>query len=178
MKWFVVVSALLGLAVGPAVAQTMQAPTMGAMSATDVGMEPMMRVAGARYARLALINELRTIEAARRAAASARSGATRATAMAILREHRGALRDLTGIATAARQMNTAHALAARDVAALRGVPVERFALTQLDWQRHAWALHSGYAADGQDSALRRFARAAVMRVERDLRRLPMRPMAY
>jgi putative membrane protein len=177
MKWFVGLSALLGLALGPAVAQTMQAPTVGAMSSTDVGMEPMMRVAGPLYAKLSLTNEIRTIEAARRAAASARSDATRATAMVILREHQGALRELSRIAAIATQLPAARSSARGDLALL-GDSAERFAQLQLAWQRHAWALHSGYAADGRDPALRRFARDGVMRAERDLRRLPMRPMAY
>lgn len=169
---------MLGVAAMPAISQTLQAPTMGAMSATDVGIEPMMRIAGPLYARLALANEMHTIEAARFAVAGADEDATRALAREMLQEHLNALRALSVIPAAAAQLRQAKASAARDVAGMRNGTAVSFAEVQLDWQRHAWALHSGYSADGRDPALRSFARAAVMRAESDLRRLQMRPMKY
>lgn len=178
MKGLIVMVAVLGVASLPAVSQTMQAPTMGAMSATDVGIEPMMRLAPPLYARLALVNEMRTIEAARFAAASAGSATARVVATTMLREHEQALRDLSTIPIAASRLHQARTSAASDVARYRNLPAGGFADVQLDWQRHAWALHSGFAADGQDQALRDFARSAVLRAEGDLRRLPMRPMKY
>lgn len=178
MKRLIVLSALLGAAAVPAVSQTVQAPTMGAMSATEVGIEPMMRLATPLYARLALANELRTIEAARYAAGSAGSSATRAMATDMLREHLAALRDLSGIPAAKLELKLARASAAHDLSGARKGAAGGLAEVQLDWQRHAWALHSGYAVDGKDPALRNFARFAVMRAESDLRRLPMRPMKY
>jgi putative membrane protein len=178
MKRLSVIAVMLGAATTPAVCQTVQAPTMGAMAATDVGIEPMMRIAGPLYARLALANEMRTIEAARLAVAGADKDATRAMARAMLQEHLGALRAISAIPAAAMQLHQAKVWAVRDVAGMRNNAARGFAEVQLDWQRHAWALHSGYAADGQDPALRDFARSAVMRTEGDLRRLPMRPMKY
>lgn len=171
-------AAMLGAAATPAVSQTVQAPTMGAMSATDVGIEPMMRIPGPLYARLALANEMRTIEAARFAVTGADEDATRAMAREMLQEHLDALGALSAIPAAAAQLRLAKASAAGDVAGIRYRAAAGFAELQLGWQRHAWALHSGYAADGRDPALRSFARAAVMRAESDLRRLPMRPMKY
>ena len=178
MKSLVVAAAMLGMAAQPASSQTLQALTIGAMSATDVGIEPMMRLASSLYAKLALAGEMRTIAAARAAEARAGSEGTRMMAAAMVREHEAALRDLSAIPIAKAELGHARSLAVRDIAANRNVTAAGFAEAQLEWQRHAWALHSGYAADGQVPALRSFARSAVMQSERDLRRLPMRPMQY
>lgn len=151
---------------------------MGDMTAIDVGIEPMMRVASSRYAQLALANEIHTIEAARRAAANARSTATRSASVTMLREHEASMRGLAAIPTAAGQLRSASASASQYDAVLRQAPADRFAELQLDLRRYAWALHSGYAADGADPALRRFAGSAVLQAERDLRLLSMRPKQY
>jgi putative membrane protein len=174
----IVASAMLCAVALPVSAQTLQAPTLGAMSATDVGIEPMMRLAAPLYARLALVSEMRTIAAARSAMVHARSSATSAIATEMLREHERALRDLSKIPIAASQLGQARTASNLATGRTRDDPARDFAGVQLGLQRHAWALHSGYASDGRDPALRGFARSAVTLVELDLHRLSMRPMQF
>lgn len=156
-------------------AQTMQAPTMGRMTAPDVGIEPMMRVPAANYVAEAGAFDDWILAACRLALSRSRSPAVLAFARRVGRDHASARR-LRG------SVVSGDAGLARNLAELRSAPAQRFdamfVAAQLDVHRRVWALHSGYAADGRDTRLRRLAAATVLVEERHLRALPLRPMPY
>lgn len=164
----------------PLAGQTLQAPVMGRMTATEVGVEPMMRVSSADYVALARAHEVFEVAAARLARTRARAPATRvlaarfeATYARLLASRPGA----AGPAAAALRMDYDRALRT-----LRDTPIDRVDALYLrqaaDAHRHAWALHAGFAADGADAGLRARARADLIRTEQELRVLPTRPMLY
>lgn len=171
---------LASLITSAAAAQTLQAPAMGQMSATDVGIEPMMRLTPADYRALARDNDAYEVAAARIARRRAVSPATRSLAARLEADHARALagRGPAGAAaTPGLRMPFDRALRA-----LAAAPADRFDALYLrqalDTHRHAWALHAGFAADGGDARLRAGAGKDLAREEDHLRRLPMRPMRY
>lgn len=170
---------LATLVPAPAVAQTLQAPAMGDMRATDVGLEPMMRVSAADYAALARDHDAFEVAAARIAAARAQTPTVRALATRLATEHGAALSGRTpgGAVTPRMRMSYARALDA-----LRTAPAGGFDALYLnqvtDAHRHAWALHAGFAADGADARLKARAPTDLARTEAHLHPLPMQPMRY
>lgn len=163
------------LLAGAATAQTVQAPTMGGLSATQVGMEPMMRVPTATYVAEANAFDTWTVAASRLALTRSRSPMVRAFARRSLAEHAamqhargGAARSDGALSASLRRLHRASATQF-DAA---------FARAQVAVHRWGWALHSGYAADGENAKLRRAAAVAVTIEERHLRALPLRPMPY
>ena len=159
----------------PVHGQTLQAPTVGRMSANQVGVEPAMKLPTARY-----VAEADALDAF--VATSSRMAMTRS-------------RD-PGVLAFARRAGPAHAqslharggspaappeLASRldRLRAARGGEFDRlFAADQIAAGRRLWSVHTGYAADGPDPRLKRAAAAAVPLEERDLHALPMRPIPY
>lgn len=175
-----IVTMLLAPAV-QADAQTMQAPIAGHLTATQVGIEPMMGVDAATYASLARTNAQFDTASARVALMRSRSPRVRAFATKALHDHsanegslaasRGPARRLAGTLDYRAMLDT-----------LKRVNAAAFDRLYTDQQmlshRHAWALDSGYAVDGRDPRLRDFARRAVAIDEAHLARLPMKPMRY
>lgn len=171
------VGAAATLAIGSAViAQTLQAPTMGKFSATEVGIEPVMKVPPAHYLAEANAFDDWIVAAGLIGLERSRSPALRAFAEQAIAEHRS-LRRSRSNADARQPPDLAKALAS-----LRGASAPSFDALfwrdQLVVHRRSWALHSGFAVDGLDRALRRRAQAAVALEERHLHALPMRPMPY
>lgn len=158
-------------------AQTLQAPTMGRMKATDVGIEPAMRLSAVAYARRAAqLNDF-DLAAADVALARTRSRAIKSLATRMRADH-ARLRRALGLVPAAGRMKDLAPMLDQ----LRRAPassVDRlFVAQQLETHRRGWALHSGYAADGADARLRLLAAGAVALEEVHLHALPMKPMAY
>ncbi|WP_425229145.1 DUF4142 domain-containing protein [Sphingomonas sp.] len=168
------------LLAGAAVAQTLQAPSAGRMSATEVGIEPMMRLSTADYRALSHDNDAYAVAAAQIARRRAQRAPIRDLSAMLGADHARALaaRGPAGAPAApALRMPFARALQALDA-----VPADRFDALYLrqtlEAHRHAWALHAGYAADGADPALRTRAGADLALEEAHLHRLPMRPKPY
>ena len=174
--WTVGLALALATPASGASAQTVQAPVMGTMRATDVGMEPAMRLTSATYAARAAQIDAYESAATGVALVRSRSPAVRALAARLNEDHARLRRD-RGVEPAAAQSD----LPAM-VDSLRRAPpgaLDRlFLAQQLLVHRRAWALHSGYAADGSDPRLRAAAARAVQLEEAHLHRLPMKPMRY
>lgn len=172
----------LAVALLPAAAsaQTVQAPVMGRFSATQVGIEPMMRLDARSCAALARAGAAFELASARLALSRSRSPAVRRFATAALRDHARLAADLGR--TPARPRRFPGALDCPAMLAALTADAATFDRCYLDQQlaahRHAWALDSGYAADGRDSRLRALAMRALAVDEAHLGMLPMRPMRY
>ena len=168
------------LLAAPAVAQTMQAPATGQMRATDVGIEPMMRVSPTDYAALAGDHDAFEVAAAKLARTRGQSPAVRALAARFETDHaRAAAKRRAADRPAPPVLRMPYA---RALLALRSVSANDFdrlyVRQALDAHRHAWALHAGFAADGADTGLRARAGADLAIEEEHLHRLPMQPMRY
>lgn len=163
-------------------AQTMQAPTMGRLTALDVGVEPMMRVPDRTYVALLRDAARSEVAAGRIALRRSRDPAVRALDTAIIHDHGAALAALSRIAGPERLDGGRTRATPPKLIMLARAPAAAFDRLfldqQLDAHRHLWALHVGHAADGPDPRLRALAGRSVPIEEAHLRRLPMRPMAY
>ena len=153
---------------------------MGELRATDVGVEPMMRVSPADYAALARDNDVYEVAAARIARRRAQAPAVRALAATLERDHGHALSSRpVGGSAAARALRLQFARALRTLDAAPPARFDAIYVQQvLDAHRHAWALHAGFAVDGRDVGLKARARTDLATEENHLRRLPLRPMRY
>jgi len=164
-----------GPLVAAATAQTLQAPSVGAMSAPQVGIEPAMKLSTAAYAREANALDAWVAAACRLATGRTRNAHVLAFARTAGPAHARALRERGGSPTRTPDLISR-------IGRLRHARADAFdrlfVAGQITAHRRLWSIHSGYAFDGADPRLRRTATAAVPGEERHLHALPMRPMPY
>lgn len=156
-------------------AQTLQAPSIAGMTATQVGAEPAMRVSTARYMAEAAALDAWVVAADRLVPGRSRDASMLAFARMTIPTHLTALRTRGG--TLALPPPWAARLGR--MRAATGAEFGRlFVADQIAAHRRLWSLHTGYAIDGSDPRLKRAAAAAVSMEECELQDLPMRPMPY
>ena len=174
-RWPSLLALAVAVQAAVAPAQTVQAPVMGAMKATDVGMEPVMRLRPATYAGRAAQLDAYAVAAADMALARSRERPVRVLAARLKADHARLRRERGSAPDMASDLPGM-------LAALRSAPPHDFdrlfLAQQVAIHRRAWALHSGYAADGTDARLRAAATRAVPVEEAHLHELPMKPMSY
>lgn len=155
--------------------QTLQAPTVGGMSATQVGVEPAMKLPTARYLADADALDTWVVAACRLVTGRTRDARLLAFAAQAGPAHWHAMRLRGGSPTSRPDL-------AERLGKLRGARGDDFdrlfVADQIAVQRRLWSLHAGYAVDGTDPRLKRAAAADVSMEERELHDLPMRPMRY
>lgn len=164
----------LGLAAMPAAALAQNGGGM-AMAAPTV--QPMTGTSSQNYVAWAADSDMYEIQSSRLALAKARNPATKDFAREMIADHMKTTKALMAALpkTEPRIAKPGKALTepnAAKIAALKGAPADGFDALymqqQRDAHRTAYALHKGYATDGQDPALREVATAAVPIIEKHL----------
>lgn len=181
MKTMIFCSALASLALTAATGAPATMQTAGQTGSMDDAQAAAPRDAMG-YARKAGASDLYEIESSRLALQKAGSGAVRQFGQMMIEHHSRTTQQLTSAARAAGMTPPPPALEPRQqkmIDELRGLSGAQFDAAYLRQQRmahqQALALHSGYAENGDNAALRKAASAAVPIVQRHidlLARLP------
>lgn len=167
--------ALAGIA-GPVVAQDPTTMT-GTMSATDVGVSPMMGTSATDFVKMAADSDNYEIQSSKVALSKSKSPAVKGFAKQMITDHMKTTKGLMAalknpdrtIATPSMMLSSDNA---SKLALLKKTPKASFdtIYMQQQMQAHqsAWALHKGYSTDGTDPALKQVASTALPIVESHL----------
>lgn len=183
MRSLMIAASLIGLTVGaPAGAQ---APaTAGAMSAEDVGAQPMTGTSSTNYAAWAADSDMYEIKSSQLALSKAKSDAIRQFAREMIQDHKTTTATLLAalphtnprVPPPPKQMSAANQAKVDQLRDAQGAGFDSLYLQQqMQAHQQAWALHRGYALDGSDSALRQVATSAVPIIEKHLQHLKSMP---
>lgn len=176
------------LAVGLAGAASAQSPRTdptaqasgmtGSMTAADVGAQPVTGTSTTDYVAQAAASDLYEIQAGKIADGKAKNKQIKALAATMVKDHQKTAAVLKGaLVNAQRKLAPPSAMLPTDKQAMvdqlnqtpRGAAFDSLYLSQqLQAHQQAWALHKGYATDGDDAALRQVAASAVPVVEKHL----------
>ncbi len=163
--------ALAGVSAG-AVAQS-----AGSMTPTQVGAQPLTGTPSQNYVLWAADSDMYEIQSSKLALSKARNQATKDFAREMIADHTQTTKSLMAAIpqTEPKVAKPGKALSepnAAKIAALKQASPDAFDALymqqQTDAHKAAWALHKGYATDGQDAALRQVATTAVPIIEKHL----------
>lgn len=166
--------ALALTAAAPAFAQP--APT-GSMTAQQVGVSPLTGTSAANYVKMAADADMYEIESSKLALMRGQSPEVKAFAKEMIADHIQTTKSLMGaLKTPQRTIPKPPAKLSADnaakIALLKKAPKAKFDSLYMQQQatahQTAWALHSGYAMDGTDPALKQVATTAVPVIEKHL----------
>lgn len=172
--------ALMGL---PAAAL---AQDTGGMAAPATNVQPMTGTSAQNYVAWAADSDMYEIQSSKLALSKARNQATKDFAREMIADHMKTTKALMAALpkTEPRVAKPGKALTepnAAKIAALKDAPADGFDALYLQQQaeahKTAYALHKGYATDGQDPALRQVATSAVPIIEKHLAHLQAAPGA-
>ncbi len=163
--------ALAGVSAG-AVAQD-----AGTMTAAQVGVSPLTGTPSQNYVAWAADSDMYEIQSSKLALSKAKNQATKDFAREMIADHMQTTKSLMAALpkTQPKVAKPPKALSepnAAKIAALKSASSDTFdqlyMQQQADAHKTAWALHKGYATDGQDAALRQVATTAVPIIEKHL----------
>jgi putative membrane protein len=149
----------------------------GTMTAAQVGVSPITGTPSQTYVLQAADSDMYEIQSSKLALSKARSQQTKDFAREMIADHTMTTKSLMAALpkTEPKLMKPGKAMSAPNmakIAALRSASRDQFDALymqqQADAHRTAWALHKGYATDGQDPALRQVAMTAVPIIEKHL----------
>jgi len=149
----------------------------GGMTATQVGAQPMTGTPSQNYVPWAADSDMYEIQSSKLALSKSRSPQTKAFAREMIADHTQTTKSLMAALPKTQPKvpmppKTLSEPNAAKIAALKAAPADQFDALymqqQADSHKTAWALHKGYATDGQDPALRQVAASAVPIVEKHL----------
>jgi putative membrane protein len=179
---------LIGLAIAgaPAIAQdnTGSAMGAGAMSANDVGAQPMTGTPSTNYVAWAADSDMYEIQSSQMALSKAKSDGVKQFAREMIQDHKTTTKTLmaalpkTDPKVAKPPMKPAAPTQAKldQLRQADGASFDSLYLQQqMQAHQQAWALHKGYATDGSDPALKQVATAAVPIIEKHLQHLKSMP---
>jgi len=174
--------ALAGSSV-PLLAQA--APVAGSMSAADVGASPMMGTSSADYVNWAADGDMYEMQSSKLALSKSKDEHVRMIAKQMIADHTKTTKSLMAALpkTSPKVPKPKMKLSADNaamVAQLKQTPAgtefnNLYLQQQMMAHQKAWALHSGYAADGSDPALKQVATSAVPIIETHIQHLKMAP---
>jgi putative membrane protein len=164
------------------------APAMaGSMSATDVGAAPMMGTSSANYVAWAADSDMYEMQSSKLALSKSKDAHVRMIAQQMITDHTKTTKTLMAALpkTMPKVPKPPMKLSADNAAmvaqlkqAKAGSEFDAMYLQQQGMaHQKAWALHSGYAADGTDPALKQVAMSAVPIIETHLQHLKSAPGA-
>jgi putative membrane protein len=157
----------------------------GAMSATDVGASPLTGTSSQDYATWAADSDMYEIQSSKLALSKSKDAHVRMIAQQLITDHTNTTKSLlaalpkTSPKVAKPKMKLSADNAAM-IAQLKQAPAgTAFDTLYLQQQQtahqKAWALHSGYATDGTDPALKQVAATAVPIIESHLQHVKTAP---
>jgi putative membrane protein len=167
-------SALALSIASPALAQN-ATPSAGTLTATEVGVSPMTGVSATDYVKLATDSDMYEIQSSRLALTRSKRDDVKSFARQMIEDHTTTSKSLMAALknnerNIARPPMKLSAQNAAKIALLRKAPKASFDDLYLQQQaaahQTAWSLHSGYATDGTDPALKQVASTAVPIIER------------
>lgn len=183
MRALMLAASLIGLAAAaPALAQDPVAA--GAMSAADVGAQPMTGTSAANYVAWAADSDMYEIQSSELALQKAQSDAVKQFARAMIQDHKMTTATLMAalphtdprVPAPPKQLSAANQAKIDQLRRASGAAFDSLYLQQqMQAHQQAWALHRGYALDGQDVALRQVATSAVPIIEKHLQHLKNMP---
>lgn len=184
MKSLTIFASTVALAVAAPVFAQSTADT-GSMSATDVGASPMTGVSAPDYVKLAADSDMYEIQSSKLALSKSKDAHVRMIAQQLITDHTNTTKSLmaalpkTSPKVAKPKMKLSADNAAM-IAQLKQAPAgSAFDTLYLQQQQtahqKAWALHSGYATDGTDPALKQVATTAVPIIESHLQHVKTAP---
>lgn len=177
MKSAILAALLVTTITAPAIGQAVTPSTTGSMTSADVGVEPVMAQSGPNYVLAASDANLFQVKAAQLASTRAQRDDVKAYAKRVLGEAQIAQRAL--LASLKNDQRTIKAPPS-SLSADRGALIkllqkapkgafDNLYLTQTaQVQQAAWAVHKGYATDGNDPALQQVAGNAIPVIENEL----------
>lgn len=149
----------------------------GGMTAAQVGAAPMTGTPSQNYVPWAADGDMYEMQSSKLALSKAKNPQTKAFAREMIADHTQTTKSLMAALpkTEPRVPMPPKTLSepnAAKIAALKAAPADQFDALymqqQADAHKMAWALHKGYATDGQDPALRQVATSAVPIIEKHL----------
>lgn len=155
-------------------------------SATAANVQPLTGTSAQNYVAWAADSDMYEIQSSKLALSKARNPATKNFAREMIADHTQTTRSLMAelpkseprVAKPGKALTEPNAA---KIAALRAAPADGFDALYMQQQaeahRAAYALHKGYATDGQDPALRQVATSAVPIIEKHLAHVQAAPGA-
>jgi putative membrane protein len=149
----------------------------GTMTPTQVGATPLAGTPAQNYVTWAADGDMYEIQSSKIALTKAKSQATKDFAREMIADHMQTTKSLMAALPktepkVAKPGKALSELNAAKIAALKSAPADGFDALYMQQQaeahKTAWALHKGYATDGQDPALRQVATSAVPIIEKHL----------
>jgi len=149
----------------------------GNMATTETGTTPLAGTSAQNYVAWAADSDMYELQSSKLALTKAKSKATKDFAREMIADHMQTTRSLMAALpkTEPKVARPGKALSepnAAKIAALKATPADGFDTLYMQQQteahKAAWALHKGYAADGQDPALRQVATSAVPIIEKHI----------
>ena len=149
----------------------------GTMTPTQVGATPLAGTPAQNYVTWAADGDMYEIQSSKIALTKAKSQATKDFAREMIADHMQTTKSLVAalpktepkVAKAGKALSEPNAA---KIAALKSAPADGFDALYMQQQaeahKTAWALHKGYATDGQDPALLQVATSAVPIIEKHL----------
>ena len=187
MRNLILAAAGLALAGSTAPLFAQDAPASAAMTATDVGVSPMMGVSSADYVNGAADGDMYEIQSSKLALAKSKDAKVRMIAQQMITDHTATTKSLMAalpktspkIAKPKMKLSAENAAMVAELKSTKaGTGFDNLYLQQqMMAHQKAWSLHSGYATDGSDPALKQVATSAVPIVESHIQHLKMSPSA-
>ncbi|MCP3735935.1 DUF4142 domain-containing protein [Sphingomonas sp. RP10(2022)] len=149
----------------------------GAMASSGMTMPPMMGTSSQNYVAMAADSDMYEVQSSKLALTKAKAKATKDFAREMIADHMKTTASLMAALpkTQPKVMKPGKMLTpanAAKIAALRSASAADFDALYMQQQAEAhqaaWALHKGYATDGQDPALRQVAMGAVPIIEKHI----------
>jgi putative membrane protein len=157
-----------------AIAAPAFAQSAGSMTAADVGVSPLDNIDAATYVKMAADSDMYEIKSSQLAASKAQRDDVKAFARQMITDHTQTTKSLMAALknqdrTIARPSTRMSSENAANIKLLQKAPKGQFDTLYLTQQvaahQKAWALHSGYATNGSDPALKQVAATAVPVIE-------------
>ena len=174
MRKMLICISVLALSAAPAAALAQDG---GSMTATQAGVQPLAGTPSQNYVAWAADSDMYEIQSSKMALAKAKNQQTKDFAREMIADHTRTTKSLMAALpkTEPKVAKPGKALSepnAARIAALKDASADSFDALYMQQQaeahKTAWALHKGYATDGQDPALRQVATTAVPIIEKHL----------
>jgi putative membrane protein len=185
MRNLFLAAASIALAASSAPVLAQDAPAGAAMSAADVGAAPMMGTSSANYVAWAADSDMYEMQSSKLALSKSKDAHVRMIAKQMITDHTKTTKSLMAALpkTMPKVPKPKMKLSAENAAmvaqlkqAAAGSAFDTLYLQQqMTAHQKAWALHSGYATDGTDPALKQVATSAVPIIEQHLQHLKTAP---